>query len=202
MDRRLITTAASALVVMLSFACQEDSKKKNTESAAPVGLAGTSFDAEEFSCKKKAQTKGANLITADAPTWDDGIKSLMQSKCLPCHAAGATPPDLSSYQETAETVDDNLERIERTGAGVMPPAGKLPQDDIDLFKAWLDAGTPKSSDAGGTSDGSADEDDDADADGDADADDEDADQEGDSTGKYDSKLCPNAARGDDAKNQN
>ena len=209
MHRRLITTAVLTVGVMLSLACQEDAKNQKETAVPSQGISGTSFDAEEFSCKKKVKPRSAALFLADEPSWDNGIKALMQSKCLPCHAAGATPPDLSAHASTAETVEDNLERMQRTGAGVMPPAGQLPQKDIALFKAWLDAGTPESSGSTGTSDGTADQAADGESDATADepgsdGDDEDEDEDDSAVdeSEYDSKLCPNAARRHDAQNQN
>lgn len=205
MDCRCFNIIGIGLMVFLSVACQED-KKNNTPATGNVsGVAGKSFDAAEFSCKKKPQDRGANLVTIAEPTWDSDIKALMKSACLPCHAAGATPPDLSAYGATAETAADNLERMQRTGQGVMPPAGQLPQDQIALFKAWLDVGTPESADGGGGSEDAADP---GNSEGDPDEDPEGADGEdaddasGESDGEYDSKLCPNAARQEEAKNQN
>ena len=50
--------------------------------------------------------------------------------------------DLTSYDDVKANADDILERLRRTGAGVMPPQprGPWPASQIDLFQSWVDGG--------------------------------------------------------------
>lgn len=234
MKGRQFFAFARALVLALPLGCQGGDQKGGTPSP-PAGskLAGKSFDAEEFACTpaKKSQVKGksaqANKSKAKkdtakaalwlqannaAPVWKADIQTLLKDNCLPCHAANATAPDLSSFATASATADDNLERMQRTGAGLMPPAGALPAADIQRFSAWIAAGKPESAAAGGSDSGSADPDEnensqnspsDEEGDEDEEASDEDsdedessADDEQDQAGSGASKkpLCPNVER--------
>jgi hypothetical protein len=181
----------------LAVACQGGDQKSKGSSGGSPGIGGQSFDAAEFSCKKKSKKKAARLLLqADVPTWDGEIKAFIKTKCLACHNAGGTPPDLSTYEGNVDNAAMSLETMELTGPGKMPPAGGLTEDELAAFRAWIDGGTPESAGGGGDADG------DADADGETEADDDDE-GEGDEEsegGEYDDTLCPNAARagGDEA----
>lgn len=192
MDRRRTLTPIALLVMTLAVACQGgDQKSKGSPGGSP-GLGGKSFDAAEFSCKKKSKKAAARLqLQAEAPTWDGEIKAFIKNKCLACHNAGGTPPDLSTYEGNADLAAMSLETMELTGAGRMPPAGGLTEDEIATFRAWVDGGTPESAGGGGggDDDGDSDRDEDRESDGY-----EGADGEESESSEYDAKLCPNAAR--------
>ena len=48
--------------------------------------------------------------------------------------------DLWSYEDVKESADDILGVLE---AGSMPCDGPWPADQVAVFKAWIDAGTPR-----------------------------------------------------------
>lgn len=204
MDRRRTLTPIAALAMALAIACQGGDQKGKDSPGASSGVGGQSFNADAFSCKKKStkkdkkkdKKKGADLLLqADVPTWEGEIKAFIKTKCLACHGPGGTPPDLSTFEGNVDNAAMSLETMELTGAGKMPPAGGLTEDEIAAFRAWIDGGTPESVGGGG---GGGDADGDADADAEADAED-DEDEEADDDeeaedSEYDDTLCPNAAR--------
>ncbi len=72
-----------------------------------------------------------------------GIEILLKAKCATCHAAGATPPDLSTYQAakaggpgSKATIDDG---------SMPPPATKitLSAEEKALFTEWASKGYPE-----------------------------------------------------------
>ena len=76
---------------------------------------------------------------ATKATYGDSVAALLKARCTGCHMAGATAPNLASYDLAKLGADRSLVRIE---AGTMPPAGKLADAEIVLFKAWVTAGEP------------------------------------------------------------
>lgn len=198
MDRRRTVTPIAALAMALAIACQGGDQKSKGSSGPSSGVADQSFNADAFSCKKKAKKKGAGLLLqADVPTWEGEIKAFIKTKCLACHGAGGTPPDLSTYEGNVDNAAMSLETMELTGPGKMPPAGGLTEDELAAFRAWIDGGTPESVGGGGAGDADADVDDAAEDDDEEGEEDDDAAEDS----EYDDTLCPNAARaggGDDA----
>lgn len=227
MKGRQLIAFARVLVLALPLSCQDD-KGGGTPTPPPASkLAGKSFDAEEFACtpkkssskqndksaNSKAKSKGDGeeksrlALLADeaaAPVWTGDIQNLLKDNCLPCHAANATPPDLSSYAGASASATDNLERMQRTGAGIMPPAAALPAADVERFSAWLQGGKLESAPSGGSDGGSeetedpsdpADDEEDPTEDPDEDSESDESESDDDS-GKKSQKaakkpLCPN-----------
>lgn len=94
-----------------------------------------------------------------------GVQAMLAARCLGCHSEGGnTPMALSTYDDLlAPAASDAsrsvaavvLERIQAANAP-MPPSQDgvtVPQDEIDVFRAWLDAGTPKSTSSACASEG-------------------------------------------------
>jgi hypothetical protein len=73
-------------------------------------------------------------------TYNSDIKKLMTTSCTTCHQQGGQLPDLSSYVAVANTASVSLEVIED---GSMPPGKALSILDQNLFKDWIDEGSPK-----------------------------------------------------------
>lgn len=51
--------------------------------------------------------------------------------------------DLSKYEDVRDNADDILDRLTRTGHGMMPPSssgGPWPPEQIELFRQWKDGG--------------------------------------------------------------
>ncbi len=84
-----------------------------------------------------------NPIPNKTTTFDGDIKVLVDQHCIQCHTEprtqGATFP-MRNYQEIVNAYRnsnrDIFGRVETTGRNVMPPAGRLSQDDVDLFLDW------------------------------------------------------------------
>jgi hypothetical protein len=119
-----------------SFAAGSSAKEHEDSAWAPdanaMPIAGKNFSDETFLCPKP----GAAALTADAEaTYEGGIKALLEARCVTCHKAGGTSPDLSSY-ELAKA--EGAASANRVAAGTMP-AGGLGADEKALFAAWASA---------------------------------------------------------------
>jgi hypothetical protein len=75
-------------------------------------------------------------MQAEAPSFERDIKPLFRSKDIDSMSAAF---DLSSYEE----VRTNADRIyDRLANGSMPCDGAWPPEQVQLFRGWIDAGTP------------------------------------------------------------
>ena len=94
--------------------------------------------------------------TADGGACRSGLPSdiaqLLAARCQSCHASHPSAPmPLVTYDDlqapsrsdaTKKVYELALERMSAS-AKSMPPTGKLGQDEIDVFSAWVGAGAPK-----------------------------------------------------------
>lgn len=77
-------------------------------------------------------------------TYDEHIKPIYDQRCTSCHnplnLEGGL--DISTFSTARDNINGTIDRIDRqTGQpGVMPPAGRMPELDIDIIIKWLDDG--------------------------------------------------------------
>jgi len=75
-------------------------------------------------------------------TYTSHIKKIIDDNCISCHSStGGQTPFLTTYSEVKSQADGG--RIKARvidGPSFMPPAGKLPQSEIDTLQLWLDQG--------------------------------------------------------------
>jgi hypothetical protein len=111
------------------------------EGNSPGGGAGTDGKRKDSS----AQSASLGL------TWDDGVGAIISSKCAPCHAETPTGGAPATFQLSAFGLDHGkpgagtkIEAIRRVlNENSMPPAGPLPDDQLDKVQHWLDVGAPE-----------------------------------------------------------
>jgi hypothetical protein len=73
-----------------------------------------------------------------APTYAQDIAPLFRDKDVQSMTFAF---DLRSYEDVAENATGILSRLEQ---GTMPCDGAWPEEQIELFRRWVDAGTPQS----------------------------------------------------------
>jgi hypothetical protein len=91
-------------------------------------------------------------------TWHRDIAPVVAEKCVGCHTAGGIAPfSMETYEQAAPWAQLALDAVE---AGVMPPWGqanteeceprhgfkddpRLSDHELELLRAWIDAGTPE-----------------------------------------------------------
>ncbi|WP_051238807.1 c-type cytochrome [Gaetbulibacter saemankumensis] len=72
-------------------------------------------------------------------TYDADIKSILTSNCISCHGSTPTqnaPMSLTTYSQAKNYIDGIIDRINRTGAGKMPPSGQLSTAQKQAFEQW------------------------------------------------------------------
>jgi mono/diheme cytochrome c family protein len=117
----------------------------NASCAAPSGLEKEATVPEVPSPGTGPKTPPVETAKPDpkAAVYLGGIEILLKAKCATCHAAGATPPDLSTYQaakaggpSSKATIDDG---------SMPPPATKitLTAEEKALFAEWASKGYPE-----------------------------------------------------------
>ena len=72
----------------------------------------------------------------DAPSFERDIRSLFRQ---PDVDAMVWAFDLSSYEDVKGNAEDIYERV---ADGTMPCDAAWPATQVELFRAWIDAGTP------------------------------------------------------------
>jgi hypothetical protein len=89
---------------------------------------------------------GARLQGGD-PSYDGGVKAVLQSKCIGCHGAVSLGGDLSTYAKAKEAAALIKSEIE---GGSMPPALSQPLTAAEktMLLGWVDAGAPQTAQAG------------------------------------------------------
>ena len=88
-----------------------------------------------------------------APTWSDGVGQLVHRACTECHRPGqAGPFALQTYADAQRRAAMLLEVVESRfmppwqpveGHGVFRGDRRLADADIDLLRAWVQAGAPE-----------------------------------------------------------
>ena len=120
--------------------------------AATTLVAGCGGDDEASDAANNSANNSANNDLS-GPTWHTDIKPILDKRCTGCHAEGAIGQDFArfdSYEESERYIEIGLSAISR---GVMPPWSPavdtcrpyqlervIPQDEVDLLQAWVDAG--------------------------------------------------------------
>ncbi len=130
---RVKTVVISMLFVLSACGIQPSGGRTDTESRP-----GGSFDG---TCQKPA-------ALTDTAVFLEDIKLIISNKCGFCHNAAALPdnrrkPYLVEYDVAKSYATRMVERMERTGAGKMPPEGSQPhleQRDIERLKLWIAGG--------------------------------------------------------------
>lgn len=93
------------------------------------------------SCSKSSEQSISNTNpSTPSPgtkiTYNASAKAIFDSNCIGCHSAGGQSPDLTTYNSTKANIINIIDRIQRTGTGVMPPSGQMSQDKINTLKQW------------------------------------------------------------------
>ncbi|TWO31877.1 cytochrome c [Seonamhaeicola sediminis] len=75
-------------------------------------------------------------------TYKDDIKGIIDGNCISCHGSPTNGPSnsLHTYNLVKNDVDKIIDRINRTGAGKMPPNGTLSNSAKALIQQWKDDG--------------------------------------------------------------
>lgn len=80
-------------------------------------------------------------------TYTKDVKTILVSKCAPCHVSGgANPNKWDDYTTTKNKVDAIIDRVNRdaTAAGFMPKGGtKLSAETIAIITKWKSDGLPE-----------------------------------------------------------
>lgn len=73
-------------------------------------------------------------------TYNANAKSIIDQNCIGCHSSGGSLIPLETYDQVkdAMTNTDLLDRIQRQNGtpGIMPRAGRMPQDKINTILQW------------------------------------------------------------------
>jgi len=112
----------------------------------------------ELPTEAPSQPDTTSAPEVDNPTFADNIQPLFEAKCKACHSGSMTLGgwDASSYQAvmtsgnngpTVITGDASnsflVQKLLGEQGGIMPPAGKLPEAEIQLIINWIDSGAPE-----------------------------------------------------------
>jgi mono/diheme cytochrome c family protein len=139
--RRPWLALATGSLCLLQAACSRLEPKEPDaapveENPGVVEMDGRRFSDDVFVCKEPA---GSALAGGSEATYLGGVVTLIESKCVSCHGAGGTPPELTSYELSAEEGPASANRV---AAGTMPPGG-LSAGEKALFAAWAKAEFPE-----------------------------------------------------------
>lgn len=88
---------------------------------------------------------GTAVKPAALVTYNSFVRGWLEQQCTVCHRAGATPPDLTTYQGASAFAARSLSMIRGNDpAGIMPPNGRPAAPDIiSKMESWIKAGTPE-----------------------------------------------------------
>ncbi len=140
------TKARIVVTLLLAVGCTEleapEARRDRRDGIGSDAVAQKKFRSDEFRCADE-QT----LRLAPDVTYDDDIAPFLSANCTGCHKSGGTSPDLSSYDKASSAADQSLDAM---ASGSMPKSGALPDEDIDLFAAWIDGGLLESATGGDT----------------------------------------------------
>ncbi len=102
-----------------------------------------------ISCAKKTVPAKTNETVTTVPketvTYAANIKTLIQTKCTPCHipANGGFKTPFDNYEAAKKYIDDMIRRIQLnpTDKDYMPfKFPKLSDTDVAVFKKWKEEG--------------------------------------------------------------
>ena len=80
--------------------------------------------------------------TPSAPTYEGGVKAVLDASCVSCHKAGLSLGGVraDTYSEAFANRSAIVDSVEMDR---MPTSGPLSQAAKDLLRSWLDAGAPE-----------------------------------------------------------
>lgn len=94
-----------------------------------------------FNCSKSepstspATSSTSSTSSGGKVTYNGNAKAIFDSNCISCHpGSGQTP--LNTYNSAKGNISNVIDRIQRTGTGMMPPSGQMSQDKINTLKQW------------------------------------------------------------------
>ncbi|MDI9311812.1 MAG: cytochrome c [Limnohabitans sp.] len=92
------------------------------------------------SCSKSSEPSISNTYTPTPSsgtkiTYNANAKAIFDSNCIGCHPGSGQSP-LNTYNTAKGNISNVIDRIQRTGTGVMPPSGQMSQDKINTLKQW------------------------------------------------------------------
>lgn len=94
------------------------------------------------SCESNTTQEIQGVVTN--PTYNANVAAVFTAKCIGCHSAGAQYPDLDTYANVKDAIQNGtvICRIDDLACGgdVMPTDGKMDQNIIDMIKLWRDQG--------------------------------------------------------------
>ncbi|TXG39329.1 c-type cytochrome [Seonamhaeicola maritimus] len=103
-----------------------------------------SFSVLLFACSSSSSDDLSNPDPdpIEKVTYKDNVKAIIDSNCLNCHGNPTNGPSnsLNTYDLVKNDVDKIIDRINRTGAGKMPPSGNLSNSAKALIQQWKDDG--------------------------------------------------------------
>lgn len=118
--------------------------------ALPVFIAGC--DGETADVAEELPGEPGPAPAAEGPTWHQDIAPIVAQRCGACHVeGGAAPFALDTVEMATAMAPASLSAIE---SGRMPPwlpdpdcrtfenERLMPADEVELFRAWVEAGTP------------------------------------------------------------
>lgn len=94
------------------------------------------------SCKDKKLEPECN---GGAPTYDNGISAIINSKCTNslCHGPGAAQAEFTTYAGMSLSISNGNFNKKVLEDQSMPKNDFLSQSQIDLVKCWVDNGYPE-----------------------------------------------------------
>jgi hypothetical protein len=95
-------------------------------------------------CKKAGNE--TNFDDCTQPTYDDDIKTILETHCtnITCHGADQQPV-LTYFAAVKGAVDNGSMENQVISTRRMPKGTKLSQEEYDLINCWLSAGAPEKS---------------------------------------------------------
>ena len=78
----------------------------------------------------------------DTPTYEANIKRIMTAHCTSCHSVNGTESGspLETYDDVVAYAESIACKMDGQECGIMPPSGRIPQGQIDMFNLWIAQG--------------------------------------------------------------
>ena len=84
------------------------------------------------------------VCESDSPSFSECILPIIETNCKSCHSYGGEGQilHLTNYDDVVNAIEDNdlLDRIQANDGNMMPPTGKMSQEDIERIIKWSDSG--------------------------------------------------------------